>query len=71
MNNEVEANDDMSPESSDETSQNQISSGLVAWVKERKTQISYLIIAVSVALVITGIQALMFYSRYTPQIEQT
>ncbi len=71
MNNEVEVSDEISPESSDEVTQNKISSGIVTAIQKRKNQISYLVIAISLALIITGIQAHLFYSRYTPQIEQT
>ncbi len=71
MNNEVEISDETSPESGGEINQSNISSGLVSWIQKRKTQISYLIIAISLALIITGVQAHLFYSRYTPKIEQS
>ncbi len=71
MKNEVEVNNETTSEFDDKNIQGTKESLMASWIKKWKTQFSYLLMAVAIALMITGVQALLFYAKYTPEIDST
>ena len=68
MNTEVETVNELPPDSNNEES---LDVSKVVNTQKRKKFISYTLFVFAFFLVFTGIQALIFYSKYLPQIEDT